>query len=46
MPPTRRSRFAAQTTASVLVLVWHYHDDDVAGPDAEVRLNLTAPSGV
>lgn len=23
------------------VMVWHYHDDDVAGPDAEVRLNLT-----
>jgi xylan 1,4-beta-xylosidase len=23
------------------VLVWHYHDDDVAGPDAQVRLALT-----
>ena len=22
------------------VLVWHYHDDDVAGPDAEVTLDL------
>ena len=22
------------------VLVWHYHDDDVAGPDAAVTLNL------
>ena len=22
------------------VLVWHYHDDDVAGPDAAVKLNL------
>jgi len=22
------------------VLVWHYHDDDVAGPDAAVRLQL------
>jgi xylan 1,4-beta-xylosidase len=22
-------------------MVWHYHDDDVAGPDADVRLNLT-----
>ena len=22
-------------------MVWHYHDDDVAGPDAEVTLNLT-----
>lgn len=24
----------------VSVLVWHYHDDDVAGPDAAVRLAL------
>ena len=23
------------------VLVWHYHDDDVAGPDAEVTLDLS-----
>lgn len=23
------------------VLVWHYHDDDVAGPDAAVTLNLS-----
>ena len=22
------------------VLVWHYHDDDLAGPDADVRLDL------
>jgi xylan 1,4-beta-xylosidase len=22
------------------ILVWHYHDDDVAGPDAHVRLDL------
>jgi xylan 1,4-beta-xylosidase len=22
------------------ILVWHYHDDDVAGPDAEVKLHL------
>jgi xylan 1,4-beta-xylosidase len=22
-------------------LVWHYHDDDVAGPDASVQLTLT-----
>jgi xylan 1,4-beta-xylosidase len=25
----------------VAVLVWHYHDDDVAGPDAAVRLALS-----
>ena len=23
------------------ILVWHYHDDDLAGPDAQVRLDLT-----
>jgi xylan 1,4-beta-xylosidase len=22
------------------ILIWHYHDDDVAGPDAEVRLSV------
>jgi xylan 1,4-beta-xylosidase len=30
------------------VLIWHYHDDDVPGPDAEVDLTLnglTAPNG-
>ena len=28
------------------VLVWHYHDDDVPGPDAEVELNLAGlPAG-
>jgi xylan 1,4-beta-xylosidase len=26
---------------SVEILLWHYHDDDVAGPTAEVRLILT-----
>ncbi len=25
----------------VSILVWHYHDDDLAGPDAQVRLDLT-----
>jgi xylan 1,4-beta-xylosidase len=25
----------------VVVLSWHYHDDDLAGPDAAVTLNLT-----
>jgi xylan 1,4-beta-xylosidase len=23
------------------LLVWHYHDDDVAGPDAQIRISLT-----
>ena len=30
------------------MLLWHYHDDDVPGPDAQVELNLTGlaiPSG-
>jgi xylan 1,4-beta-xylosidase len=27
--------------SKLAVLVWHYHDDDVAGPDAEVKLNLS-----
>jgi xylan 1,4-beta-xylosidase len=22
------------------VMVWHYHDDDVAGPEADVQLTL------
>ncbi len=27
-------------TDTVAILVWHYHDDDVAGPDAAVKLNV------
>ncbi|MET0319294.1 MAG: hypothetical protein ABW069_01070, partial [Duganella sp.] len=31
----------------VAVMVWHYHDDDVAGPDAAVKLALGGiPAGV
>jgi xylan 1,4-beta-xylosidase len=26
--------------ARLAVLLWHYHDDDVAGPDAEVKLSV------
>jgi xylan 1,4-beta-xylosidase len=26
--------------STLAVMVWHYHDDDVAGPDAEVTLSL------
>lgn len=29
---------ASRDGEEVAVLVWHYHDDDVAGPDAEVSL--------
>ncbi|WP_303831087.1 GH39 family glycosyl hydrolase [Asticcacaulis taihuensis] len=31
---------AARDGDTVTVLVWHYHDDDVAGPDAAVSLAL------
>jgi xylan 1,4-beta-xylosidase len=29
---------ASRSTDEVAVLVWHYHDDDVPGPDAKVEL--------
>jgi xylan 1,4-beta-xylosidase len=25
---------------TIAVLVWHYHDDDVAGPDAAIKVNI------
>jgi len=25
----------------IALLLWHYHDDDVAGPDAQIRVSLT-----
>ena len=31
---------ASRDARRVTVLVWHYHDDDVAGPDAAVALSL------
>jgi xylan 1,4-beta-xylosidase len=31
---------AARGESAVAVLVWHYHDDDVPGPDAAVSLEL------
>jgi xylan 1,4-beta-xylosidase len=41
------SALAAMTGKKMTVLVWHYHDDDVRGPDAEVRVDLLgAPKGV
>jgi len=33
---------AALDRKRLTVLVWHYHDDDVPGPDADVRLTLKA----
>ncbi|MBP0650915.1 hypothetical protein J8J40_28085, partial [Mycobacterium tuberculosis] len=32
---------ATRDEGGVSVLLWHYHDDDVAGPDAEIRLTIT-----
>ncbi|MBI1895649.1 MAG: beta-xylosidase [Acidobacteria bacterium] len=32
------SALAARRGRQVSVMVWHYHDDDVAGPDADVAL--------
>jgi xylan 1,4-beta-xylosidase len=41
------SAMAAMNGKKLTVLVWHYHDDDVRGPDAEVRIDLLgAPKGV
>jgi xylan 1,4-beta-xylosidase len=41
------SALAAMSGKKVTVLVWHYHDDDVRGPDAGVRIDLLgAPQGV
>jgi xylan 1,4-beta-xylosidase len=41
------SALAAMQGKKITVLVWHYHDDDLHGPDAEVRVDLLgAPKGV
>jgi xylan 1,4-beta-xylosidase len=34
------SALAARDANTVSVLVWHYHDDDVAGPEAEVTVSI------
>jgi len=31
---------ATRREDTVAILVWHYHDDDVAGPDAAVKLSI------
>jgi xylan 1,4-beta-xylosidase len=31
---------ATRDDRSVSILVWHYHDDDIAGPDAEIAVRL------
>ncbi|TAE78140.1 MAG: beta-xylosidase [Verrucomicrobia bacterium] len=41
------SALAAMRGKKLSVLVWHYHDDDLRGPDAEVRIDLPgAPKGM
>jgi len=35
------SALASHDTDKLCVLVWHYHDDDVAGPSADVKLEIT-----
>jgi xylan 1,4-beta-xylosidase len=38
---------AARDTNRLTVLVWHYHDDDLPGPDAAVSLQADGlPSGI
>lgn len=34
------SAIAASGKNQICVLVWHYHDDDVAGPDADVNITV------
>jgi xylan 1,4-beta-xylosidase len=31
---------ATRQNDAVAILVWHYHDDDVAGPDAAIKVNV------
>jgi xylan 1,4-beta-xylosidase len=35
------SALASMDKGKLAVLLWHYHDNDVPGPDAQVELNLT-----
>jgi len=35
------SALASREQNKLWILVWHYHDDDVPGPEAEVELALT-----
>ena len=36
------SALASLDQGKLAVLLWHYHDDDVPGPDAKIELNLTS----
>jgi len=35
------SALASTDGSNVCVLVWHYHDDDVEGPEADIQLTIT-----
>lgn len=38
---------ATRTRNKVMIMVWHYHDDDVAGPDASMTVDVAGlPAGV
>jgi len=40
------SALAARSGGRITVLAWHYHDDDLAGPDAAITIDLGgAPAG-
>jgi len=36
---------ATRNDREVAILVWHYHDDDVAAPDARIALTLSGLAG-
>jgi xylan 1,4-beta-xylosidase len=36
---------ASSEKNKLTVLLWHYHDDDIAGPEAELAVNLTGLPG-
>jgi xylan 1,4-beta-xylosidase len=41
------SGFASLDENKLCVMLWHYHDDDVPGPDANVELTITnIPAGI
>jgi xylan 1,4-beta-xylosidase len=39
------SGLASLDKNQICVMLWHYHDDDVPGPAAEITLNLTGIGG-
>ena len=37
--------FASRDGDKIIVLLWHYHDDDVPGPDADISLRIGSVDG-